>query len=94
MFVRARIYLNYWPRYGMPDPKDLPDLLSPWSSFVDGTLENLGLTLLLCFALSILSVSFDHRAMRRAFFIPCAMWGASLILWVTDPFGMVDWFFD
>lgn len=92
---RAYRHLGHWPKYGTPDPKDLPETLIgspaaleyfiPWGTYV----VFLGAVLwLICRTQTI-----KTRLILSSTLIP-ALWAAWILLLKIDPFGIMEWIFD
>lgn len=93
--IRVWLWQGFWPYYGDPDPKDVPQYSGPIPEWFEYAVPLSALV-----ALAAIST----RAMRHA--LPKRWWlWASVFLWSlawaaaygvirADPGGILDWFFD
>lgn len=92
--VRACNVLGYWPSYGRPDPKNLPDsvLSMEW---VDTSLA-LSFLALAAFLglLGLRRFVPKHWWLLAASCVWLLAWGTSFALFRADPWGVVAWVFD
>ncbi len=93
--IRAFRFLGYWPSYGQPDPKDLPQTF--WSN---GEPIEIGVSILIVALLGVVPVLILMRRAKPLLWIPMGLaglvllWTIGFVLLSADPWGVVEWIVD
>ena len=91
--TRASRYLGYWPTYGHPDPKTLPEEFWSWP-------YDFGVPLIVVCVIASVPASIIIKKVSPVFWAPLALSGfvVLVLLGLTvcslDPGGTLDWYFD
>ena len=92
---RASRHVGHWPKYGNPDPKDLPGTLNGSPAALEYLLPWLAYAL----ALGALGWMLGRakttriRLVLSSTLIPI-LWAAWILLLQADPLGIMEWIFD
>ena len=87
-FALASVHLGRMPSYGNPDPKTLPDwVMSPSVLALPGMALVPGVV-------AFLSSRFRGRLPRIVVIAPVALAVLAWTLFITDPFGAMNWWVD
>lgn len=92
---RASLFLGYWPYYGHPDPKDLPEHFHPTTEFLEHLIPwgFFGLILVGLLYLIHRFHRLEQKLLLSTLAIP-AGWFAGFVLLRFDPGGVVEWIID
>ncbi|MFZ4713135.1 MAG: hypothetical protein ACOYL6_05475 [Bacteriovoracaceae bacterium] len=91
-YIRARIYLGYWPHYATPDPKSLPFVFHHWILMI--TVFVLFSTLLILPIFWLVQFKFFKLSIRKQM-LSYGIGVISLAITLnTSGFNFVTWFLD
>lgn len=93
--IRVWLWQGFWPHYGHPDPKDLPQHFGPIPEWVEYAVP-----LAAVVALVAISIWAMRHALPKRWWLWASLlvwplaWAAAFAVMLADPGGIFEWFFD